>query len=77
MLLLLQMIMDKEGVDTKAYALPNYLTQKDIAQLICTTRQTIITLFKELENEGMLQYSQKEIFIPDVQKIRNLVGNVK
>lgn len=77
LLLLLQMIMDKEGVDTKAYALPNYLTQKDIAQLICTTRQTIITLFKELENEGIMQYSQKEIFIPDVQKIRNLVGNVK
>ena len=57
-----KMIMDKEGVDTKAYALPNYLTPKDIAQLICTTRQTIITCLKNLENEGiMLQYSQKEI----------------
>ena len=39
---------------------PITLLQKDIAQLICTTRQTIITLFKELENEGMLQYSQKK-----------------
>lgn len=77
LLLLLNMIMDKENVTTSSYALPNYLTQKDIAQLICTTRQTIITLFKELENEGMLAYAQKEISIPDVQKIREFVKNVK
>ncbi|MBK9800250.1 MAG: winged helix-turn-helix domain-containing protein [Bacteroidetes bacterium] len=57
--------------------MPNYLTQKDIAQLICTTRQTIITLFKELENEGILMYAQKEISIPDIQKIKNFVRNVK
>lgn len=77
LLLLLSMIIDKEKVNTASYALPNYLTQKDIAQLICTTRQTIISLFKELENEGMLIYAQKEISIPDVQKIREFVKNVK
>jgi CRP/FNR family transcriptional regulator len=77
LLLLLNMILDKENVASGSYALPNYLTQKDIAQLICTTRQTIITLFKELENEGMLAYAQKEISIPDVQKIREFVKNVK
>ena len=77
LLLLLSMIIEKEKVNTASYALPNYLTQKDIAQLICTTRQTIISLFKELENEGMLVYAQKEISIPDVQKIREFVKNVK
>ncbi len=77
LLLLLSMIIEKEKVNTASYALPNYLTQKDIAQLICTTRQTIISLFKELENEGMLAYAQKEISIPDVQKIREFVKNVK
>jgi CRP/FNR family transcriptional regulator len=71
------MIIEKENVTTPSYVLPNYLTQKDIAQLICTTRQTIISLFKEFENEGVLKYSHKEIAIPDVQKIKNLVQNVK
>ncbi len=77
LLLLLNMIIEKENVTTPSYVLPNYLTQKDIAQLICTTRQTIISLFKEFENEGVLKYSHKEIAIPDVQKIKNLVQNVK
>lgn len=77
LLLLLNMIIEKEGVETTSFALPNYLTQKDIAQLICTTRQTVISLLGELEKEGMLHYSQKEILIPDVQKIKNLIENVK
>ena len=60
-----------------SYTLPNYLTQKDIAQLICTTRQTIITLFNELEKDGLISYSQKEIIIPDIQKLKKLSENVK
>ena len=77
LMLLLNMILEKENVSTNSFILPNYLTQKDVAQLICTTRQTIITLFKELENEGILMYTQKEISIPDIQKIKNFVRNVK
>ncbi len=77
LMLLLNMILEKENINTNSFVLPNYLTQKDIAQLICTTRQTIITLFKELENEGILMYAQKEISIPDIQKIKNFVRNVK
>lgn len=72
LLLLLNMIIEKEGITSTSFTLPNYLTQKDLSQLICTTRQTIITLFKELENEELLTYSQKEIIIPDVQKIKTL-----
>lgn len=77
LLLLLNMIIEKENVESTSYTLPNYLTQKDISQLICSTRQTIISLFKILEKEGILKYSQKEIFITDVKKIKKLVQNVK
>lgn len=77
LLLLLNMIIEKENIQTKSFVLPNYLTQQDIAQLICTTRQTIISLFKTLENEGLLTYSQKQIEIPDIEKLKNLVQNVK
>lgn len=77
LLLLLDTIIEKENVSNRAYILPNYLTQKDFAQLICATRQTIITIFKELENEGLLTYSQKQIKIPDTEKIKKLVKNVK
>ncbi len=77
LLLLINMIIEKENVTTPSFTLPNYLTQKDIAQLICTTRQTVISLFKDLEKEGILDYSQKEIIVPDVQKIKNFVQNVK
>lgn len=77
LLLLLQMIIEKENIEQNSFILPNYLTQKDIAQLICTTRQTIISLFKDLENEGVLVYSQKEISIPDISKIGKMLENVK
>lgn len=77
LLLFLNSIIEKEIVQSTSFIFPNYLTQKDIAQLICTTRQTIISLFKELENEGILKYSQKKIIIPDIEKLRQLVQNVK
>ncbi len=77
LLLLLNMIIEKENVKSTSFILPNYLTQKDIAQLICTTRQTIISLFKELEKDNILRYTQKEIKIPDIEIIKNFVKNVK
>lgn len=77
LVLLLDVIIEKEGVQDNTFILPNYLTQKDISQLICTTRQTVISLINELEKEGIIKYSQKEIVIPDIQKIRNLALNVK
>jgi CRP/FNR family transcriptional regulator len=77
LLILLNMIIEKESPQNSNFILPNHLTQKDISQLICTTRQTIISLFKELEQEGILHYSQKEIIILDIQKIKNFTENVK
>lgn len=71
------MIIEKEGALEGSISIPNYLTQKDIAQLICTTRQTVITLIKELELEGVLQYTQKEISVSDINKLKELIRNVK
>ena len=77
LLLLLNTIIEKENAMGASFVLPNYLTQQDYAQLICTTRQTIIALFQELEKEGILVYSHKEISIPDINKIRNVLENVR
>jgi len=76
-LLLIHMILEKEEIQGPPFSFPNYLSQKDIAQLICTTRQTVISLLHELERDGLLTYSQKEIQITDIDKFRNLVQNVK
>ena len=47
----------------------NYLTQNDIAQIICTSRQTATQLLNELETSGLLHYNRKEILIPDITKL--------
>jgi len=44
----------------------NYLTQNDIAQIICTSRQTATQLLNELEDKGILYYGRKEIIIEDI-----------
>lgn len=58
---------EREGaISGKSAVLKNYLTQQDVAQIICTTRQTAAQLFSELEAEGLLQYNRKEILINDI-----------
>jgi len=49
--------------------IPNYLTHEEIAHLIGTSRQTVTTLFNELESAGICMYSRKEIKFSDVEKI--------
>jgi CRP-like cAMP-binding protein len=39
----------------------NYLTQKEIAQLIGASRQTVTSLFSELEKEGFITYDRSTI----------------
>lgn len=64
---------EKEGrFEEKHCVIENYLTQADLAQLICTTRQTTTTLLNELENEGLISYSRKQIFIPDWAAFRRI-----
>jgi CRP/FNR family transcriptional regulator, cyclic AMP receptor protein len=77
LILLLDTLISKDPIPSESYTIPNYLTQKDLAQLICTTRQTVISLFQELEADGLLLYSQKSIVLPSLEKFRKLVRNVK
>jgi CRP/FNR family transcriptional regulator len=61
---------EKEGnkIDNRVI-IENYLTQNDIAQIICTSRQTATLLFNELEENGLMHYSRKEIIIEDISKL--------
>jgi CRP/FNR family transcriptional regulator len=61
---------EKEGVfDNNKVTIENYLTQNDIAQIICTSRQTATTLLNEFVDNGIIEYNRKEIIIPDFKKI--------
>jgi CRP/FNR family transcriptional regulator len=61
---------EKEGVRTgNKVVIENFLTQNDIAQIICTSRQTATQLLNEMENFGKLIYNHKEICIPDITKL--------
>lgn len=53
--------------------LENYLTQADLAQIICSTRQTIISLIKKLEEKGLVYYSRKTIEIPELEKLEEML----
>jgi CRP/FNR family transcriptional regulator len=61
---------EKEGVkEGSKVVIENYLTQNDIAQIICTSRQTATQLLNEMENNGTLIYNRKEIIISDITKL--------
>lgn len=61
---------EKEGKRTEnKVVIENYLTQNDIAQIICTSRQTATQLLNEMETNGILVYGRKEIIIPDIAKL--------
>lgn len=70
---LLQFLKDwaeREGKrTTNKVVLENYLTQNDIAQIICTSRQTATQLLNEMETNGMIVYNRKEIIISDLTKL--------
>jgi CRP-like cAMP-binding protein len=70
---LLQFLKDwaeKEGKRTEnQVVIENYLTQNDIAQIICTSRQTATQLLNEMEANQTLIYNRKEIIIGDITKL--------
>lgn len=60
---------ENEGVKKEnRYTVENYLTQTDIAQIICTSRQTATILLNDLEHEGLIHYNRKELIIEDISK---------
>lgn len=57
----------REGTKNESkYILDNYLTQNEIAQIICTSRQTATQLINELETSKALEYGRKEIILNDL-----------
>ncbi len=56
--------------DGNKVTIQNYLTQNDIAQIICTSRQTATVLLNELEENGLMHYGRKEIIIEDISKFQ-------
>ena len=61
---------EREGIqEGKKYTIDNYLTQADIAQIICTSRQTATLLLKELEEKNIIYYNRKEIVIDDIGRL--------
>ena len=45
------------------WVIRNYLTHQDIAHLICSTRQTVTQLLNDMEKDGFLKYSRRDIRI--------------
>jgi CRP/FNR family transcriptional regulator len=61
---------EKEGKkDGNKFTIENYLTQNDIAQIICTSRQTATQLLNEMEENQLIFYTRKEILIDDITKL--------
>lgn len=48
------------------------LTQTDIASLIGTSRKTVSLLLNELEDEGQIQFSRRQIFIPNLSALASV-----
>jgi CRP-like cAMP-binding protein len=60
----------KEGTqEGNKYSIDNYLTQTDIAQIICTSRHTAALLLNELEEKNLIFYSRRNIIIEDINKL--------
>lgn len=49
--------------------LDNFLTQKEISQIICSSRQTTTQIFNEWEQQGLITYSRKEISIKSLKAL--------
>ncbi len=62
---------EKEGKqDGNHWIIDNYLTHEDIAQIICTSRQTASKLLKTFEKSNIIEYNRKHIVIKDVTKLK-------
>ncbi|WP_373496629.1 Crp/Fnr family transcriptional regulator [Aquiflexum sp.] len=45
------------------------LTQEDISKLTATSRQTVTTVFSDLEKKGIIKYDRRRIFVRDMKAL--------
>ncbi|MFC2114959.1 Crp/Fnr family transcriptional regulator [Bacteroidota bacterium] len=57
---------DGEGPE---YRIDHFLTHKDMADLIGTTRQTVTTLLNKMKNEGKIDFTRRSIYLPDINAL--------
>lgn len=61
---------EERGKETHSGILvEHFYTHKDMADLIGTSRQTVTTIFNDLKGEQLLDFTRKEISIPDLNKL--------
>jgi CRP/FNR family transcriptional regulator len=61
---------EREGKVIEGRAIiSNYLTQEEISQIICTSRQTVTLIFNEWEQRGLIVYGRKEIIIENLKML--------
>lgn len=53
----------------QAVYIANYLTHSEIANLICSSRQSVTTILNKLKSQGDIKYSRYQIVIPDMNKL--------
>lgn len=61
--------MEQGEQDGHAYNVRYFLTHKDIADLVGTTRQTVTTLLNDFRNEGVIEFTRKSIYVSDIRKL--------
>lgn len=54
--------------DTK-FEVDLYLTHEDIAKMTASTRQTVTTILRKLEKDGVISYDRKKLHIYDLGKL--------
>ena len=64
-----EFVTEKGEKNGPAYRVDYYLTHKDIADLVGTTRQTVTTLLNELRSEGKIDFSRRSISVTDINKL--------
>ena len=64
-----EFVLEKGKKNGPEYMVDHYLTHKDIADLIGTTRQTVTTLLNELRNEGKIDFSRRTIYVADINSL--------
>lgn len=52
----------------------NHFTQKDIADLIGTSRQTVTTLLNELKTDNLINFDRRKILVRDLDKLTKSIA---